>query len=79
MSTLESGLDASPPEPRLIPNSVRARIGTVFRRVTGRVPRQDFQRWAAAVGDYNPLYSTTRSFGTWDTAKRSLPSFSCRT
>jgi acyl dehydratase len=31
-------------------------IGTVVSDLSGTVVRRDFQRWAAAVGDHNPLY-----------------------
>jgi acyl dehydratase len=40
----------------LIPEAARARIGTETGRAQGRVVRQEFQRWAAAVKDRNPLY-----------------------
>ena len=40
----------------LIPAEARARIGTETGRAQGRVVRQEFQRWAAAVKDRNPLY-----------------------
>jgi acyl dehydratase len=44
------------PETSLIPDEARARIGSETGRATGRVVRQEFQRWAAAVKDRNPLY-----------------------
>lgn len=31
-------------------------IGRVLGRATGRVVKEEFQRWAAAAGDRNPLY-----------------------
>ena len=40
----------------LIPEEARARIGSEIGRAQGRVVRQEFQRWAAAVKDRNPLY-----------------------
>lgn len=40
----------------LIPEEARARIGSEIGRAHGRVVRQEFQRWAAAVKDRNPLY-----------------------
>ncbi|HEY7053980.1 MAG TPA: MaoC family dehydratase N-terminal domain-containing protein [Mycobacterium sp.] len=33
-----------------------ARVGTVAATATGEVNRRDWQRWAAAVGDHNPLW-----------------------
>jgi acyl dehydratase len=32
------------------------RIGTVVATATGEAYRRDWQRWAAAVGDHNPLW-----------------------
>ncbi len=32
------------------------KIGTVVASATGEVNRRDWQRWAAAVGDHNPLW-----------------------
>jgi len=43
-------------ETSLIPDEARARIGSETARATGRVVKQEFQRWAAAVKDRNPLY-----------------------
>ena len=40
----------------LIPDEARARIGSETARASGRVVKQEFQRWAAAVKDRNPLY-----------------------
>lgn len=40
----------------LIPDAARATIGTVVATATGSVQRRDWQRWAAAVGDLNPLW-----------------------
>ena len=42
----ESLIDAEP----------AARVGTVAATATGEVIRRDWQRWAAAVGDDNPLW-----------------------
>jgi acyl dehydratase len=33
-----------------------AKIGSVVATATGEVNRRDWQRWAAAVGDHNPLW-----------------------
>jgi acyl dehydratase len=33
-----------------------ARVGTVAARATGELSRREWQRWAAAVGDHNPLW-----------------------
>ena len=43
-------------ETSLIPDEARARIGSETARASGRVVKQEFQRWAAAVKDRNPLY-----------------------
>lgn len=40
----------------LIPPDVRRLVGTQIHEASGVVRRQDFQRWAAAVHDRNPLY-----------------------
>jgi acyl dehydratase len=40
----------------LVGDAERALIGTELARSSGRVSRREFQRWAAAVGDRNPLY-----------------------
>jgi acyl dehydratase len=40
----------------LIPGEARAQIGIEIGRAEGRVVKQDFQRWAAALKDRNPLY-----------------------
>jgi acyl dehydratase len=40
----------------LIVPEARAMVGTEVSRRTGPVIRREFQRWAAAVGDRNPLY-----------------------
>src|SRR5580693_8527215 len=40
----------------LIPDEARARIGAEGARAQGRVIKLEFQRWAAAVKDRNPLY-----------------------
>ena len=43
-------------ETSLIPDEARAMIGRETGRASGRVVKQEFQRWAAAVKDRNPLY-----------------------
>ena len=43
----------------LIDADLPARIGTVVATATGEVNRRDWQRWAAAVGDHNPLWFDT--------------------
>ncbi|MBI2761687.1 MAG: MaoC family dehydratase N-terminal domain-containing protein [Chloroflexi bacterium] len=40
----------------LITDEARAQIGKVTRRTTGVVYLKEAQRWAAAVGDRNPIY-----------------------
>jgi acyl dehydratase len=40
----------------LIPPEARAAIGQPLEELTGVVCKKEFQRWAAAVGDLNPLY-----------------------
>ena len=40
----------------LIPDEVAARVGTEAARAVGEVNRRDWQRWAASVGDHNPLW-----------------------
>jgi acyl dehydratase len=40
----------------LIDDQARAQIGKELDRAEGVVTKRDFQRWAAAVGDHNPLY-----------------------
>lgn len=40
----------------LIPEEALATVGTVVSRVTGEVRRRDWQRWAVAVGETNPLF-----------------------
>src|SRR5690242_11409478 len=42
--------------PDLIGDDARALIGAELFRRRGTVVRREFQRWAAAVGDRNPLY-----------------------
>lgn len=50
-------MDAAPgTEESLIDDDSLALIGTEVSRATGTVVKRDFQRWAAAVGDRNPLY-----------------------
>jgi acyl dehydratase len=43
-------------EPSLIDAESASRVGTVAATATGEVNRRDWQRWAAAVGDHNPLW-----------------------
>ena len=40
----------------LIDAESAARVGTVAASATGEVNRREWQRWAAAVGDHNPLW-----------------------
>src|ERR1700759_4640937 len=40
----------------LIDEESAARIGTVVATARGEVNSRDWQRWAAAVGDHNPLW-----------------------
>lgn len=40
----------------LIDAESASRVGTVAAAATGEVNRRDWQRWAAAVGDHNPLW-----------------------
>mgnify|MGYP001806361183 CR=1 FL=1 len=40
----------------LVDPETAARVGTVAATATGDVIRRDWQRWAAAVGDDNPLW-----------------------
>ena len=40
----------------LIPEEARAQVGREIGRAEGQVVRQEFQRWAAALKDRNPLY-----------------------
>lgn len=40
----------------LIDDESAARAGTVAAQATGEVHRLQWQRWAAAVGDHNPLW-----------------------
>jgi acyl dehydratase len=41
---------------QLIDAETAARVGTVAATATGEVIRRDWQRWAASVGDDNPLW-----------------------
>jgi acyl dehydratase len=43
-------------EDSLIDEASAARVGSVVAIATGEVNRRDWQRWAAAVGDHNPLW-----------------------
>jgi acyl dehydratase len=40
----------------LIDDGSAAQVGTVAATATGEVNRRDWQRWAASVGDHNPLW-----------------------
>lgn len=40
----------------LIPPEAADRVGTVAATATGEADRRDWQRWAAAVKDHNPLW-----------------------
>lgn len=40
----------------LIPAAAAAQVGAVVARSTGEVVRREWQRWAVAVGDQNPLW-----------------------
>lgn len=40
----------------LIPPDVAARVGTVAATASGEVNRREWQRWAVAVRDHNPLW-----------------------
>ena len=44
------------PEDDLIDPESAARVGTVAARASGEVHRLQWQRWAASVGDHNPLW-----------------------
>jgi acyl dehydratase len=46
-------------EASLIDPESASRVGTVAGTATGEVNRRDWQRWAAAVGDPNPLWFDT--------------------
>src|SRR6202012_1336062 len=43
-------------ETSLIPDEATAMIGRETGRASGQVVKKEFQRWAAAVKDRNPLY-----------------------
>ena len=40
----------------LVDEDSLAKVGTVVAVATGEVYHRDWQRWAAAVGDHNPLW-----------------------
>lgn len=42
--------------PGLIPSDVASRVGSVVSEQRGVVVRREWQRWAMAVGDRNPLW-----------------------
>lgn len=46
-------------ETSLIDAESASRVGTVAATATGEVNRRDWQRWAAAVADHNPLWFDT--------------------
>jgi acyl dehydratase len=48
--------DTLPPEESLLDEASLALVGHEVSRVTATVNKKEFQRWAAAVGDRNPLY-----------------------
>jgi acyl dehydratase len=43
-------------EESLVDPEAAAQVGSVVATATGEVNRRDWQRWAAAVGDHNPLW-----------------------
>jgi acyl dehydratase len=43
-------------DPPLVTQAALEAVGTVVAESSGTVVRRDFQRWAAAVADHNPLY-----------------------
>jgi acyl dehydratase len=43
-------------EQSLIDAASASRVGTVAATATGEINRREWQRWAAAVGDHNPLW-----------------------
>jgi acyl dehydratase len=43
-------------EQSLVDAESASRVGTVAASATGEVNRREWQRWAAAVGDHNPLW-----------------------
>jgi acyl dehydratase len=43
-------------EQGLIDAASASRVGTVAATSTGEINRREWQRWAAAVGDHNPLW-----------------------
>jgi acyl dehydratase len=47
-------------EHSLIDAESAARVGTVAATASGEVNRRDWQRWAVAVGDRNPLWFDSR-------------------
>ena len=46
----------APTDESLIDDAARAMVGRELDRAEGVVTQREFQRWAAAVGDRNPLY-----------------------
>jgi acyl dehydratase len=53
---MASDSDSPRDDAPLVGEAERALIGQELARNSGRVSRREFQRWAAAVGDRNPLY-----------------------
>ncbi|NPC96694.1 MaoC family dehydratase N-terminal domain-containing protein [Nocardioides sp. zg-DK7169] len=45
--------------PDLVPAEAAAQVGAVVARASGEVIRRDWQRWAVAVGEDNPLWFDT--------------------
>lgn len=43
-------------EQSLVDAESASRVGTVAATATGEMNRRDWQRWAASVGDHNPLW-----------------------
>jgi acyl dehydratase len=49
-------VSAPPNTSTLIPPEIAARVGTVAATASGEVNRREWQRWAVAVKDHNPLW-----------------------
>jgi acyl dehydratase len=56
MSAENTARSAAGTEEPLIGDDALALIGREISRASGTVVKKEFQRWAAAVGDRNPLY-----------------------
>ncbi len=63
----------------LIDPDSAAKIGTVVAVATGEVYRRDWQRWAAAVGDHNPLWFDPDYARSTGTATSSVRLYFCST